>query len=151
MTYRDPSWGFFSRVAFATVLFVMLWFAVPSSVFFKPINMAAMKTEDGRWVIVSERILPFGAVSGHTQAFIQVLGREDGQECQWDTASLYIPRDKNVTRYDVTDWAGHCLDAGPPISVRFTRTVYLFGVIPLRPVHYSFMINPEAVPVIPNE
>lgn len=151
MTYRDPTWGFLSRVAFLTVLLVGAWFAFPSSLFFKPLNMAAVKDSNGHWLIISERLLPFGAVSGKTQAFVQVLGREDGPECQWMTESLYIPRTNNVTRYDVTEWAGPCLDAGPPISVRFTRTVYLFNLIPLRPVHYSFMINPETVAVISNE
>lgn len=149
-TYRDPSWGILTKLAAICVLLVVIWFNVPSSVFFKPLNMAVIKTEDNHWIMVSERLLPFGTVTGRTHAFIQVLGRQDGQECQTTTEGIFTPRENNITRYDVTYWAGECLDQGPPISVRYSRTVYLFGFIPLRPVHYTFTINPDNVPVIEN-
>lgn len=151
MTYRDPSWGILTKIAALVVLVGALWFNFTSEIFFKPLNMAVIKTKDNHWIAVSERLLPFGAVSGKTTAFIQVLGREDGIECQWSTETLFAPRPNNITRYDITYWAGDCLDKGPPISIRFSRTIYLFGVIPLRPVHYTFMINPDNVPVIENE
>ena len=151
MAYRDPSWGIFTKLAAIVVLVAVLWLSFTSEIFYKPLNMTVIKTEDNHWIAVSERILPFGAVSGRTHAFIQVLGREDGQECQWSTDTLFAPRPNNITRYDITYWAGECLDQGPPISVRFSRTIYLGGLIPLRPVHYTFTINPDNVPVIDNE
>lgn len=148
MTYRDPSWGVFTKLAAFIVLTGVIWYCLPSSVFFKPINMTIVKNSDGHWIAVSERNLPWGTVSGRTHAFIQVLGRVDGQECQWDTYNVFRPREKNVTYYDITDWAGPCLDFGPPTSVHFSRSIYLFGLIPLRSVDYSFTLNPEAAPVV---
>lgn len=151
MTYKDPTWGWPTKLGLGAILLTLSWFSVPSSAFFKPLNMAVLKTSNGHWIVVSERLLPFGAVSGRTHAIAQVLGRADGQECQWTTDGLYVPRENNITRYDVTSWAGPCLDAGPPISIRFSRTVYLGGFIPLRPVYYSFMLNPDNAPVITEE
>lgn len=148
--YRDPSWGILSKIAALGVLLFIVWFNVPSSVFYKPINMAVIKTPDNHWIAIAERELPFGAVTGKTHAFIQVLGREDGQECQDVMEGIFAPRPNNITRYDVTHWAAECLDQGPPISVRYSRTVYLGGFIPLRPVHFTFTINPDNVPVIEN-
>lgn len=146
-TYRDPSWGILSKMALVFLLLVFVWFTIPSSIFFRQINMAIVKDmATGHWVAISERELPFGAVSGRTQVYIQVLGRIDGQECQWNTEGLFIPRDNNVTRYDIDAWAKPCLDSGPPISVRFSRTIFLGGFIPLRPTHFSFTINPEIAP-----
>lgn len=150
MNTKDPTWGWPTWAAFALILSVFVWFIVPSSVFYQPVNMAVVKNPQGRWIAIAERRLPWGPKYGRTQALIQVLGREDGQECQWTTEGLFVPRDNNVTRYDITEWAAPCLDSGPPISILFSRTVYLGGIIPLRPVHYSFTLNnPEAVPVLP--
>lgn len=146
--YRDPSWGRATKLALVAIVLAVLWYAVPSSVFIRPTNMAVVKNPDGHWIMLSERATPLGAVTARTQAIIQVLGREDGQDCQWQNDGLFIPKDKNLSRYDITSWAAPCLDAGPPISIRFSRTVKLFNVIPLRPVHYSFTINPEATPVV---
>ena len=148
MTYRDPAWGWPTKILGLMALVTVLWWNFTSEVFFKPLNMGVVKTADGHWIMMSERLLPWGTVSGRTDMFIQVLGRPDGQECQWHTEGLFVPRERNTTRYDVTWWAAPCLNAGPPISIRASRTVLLFGFIPLRPVHYSFMINPDNVPVV---
>lgn len=145
---KDPTWGWPTWVLAILTVLAIAWWNLTSSVFFQPINMAVLRTQNDHWLIVSERILPWGVVSGKTDAVMQVLGRPDGQECQWHTEGLFIPRENNRTTYDVTAWAGPCLDSGPPISVRFSRSVYLFGIIPLRPVHYSFMINPDNIPPV---
>lgn len=147
-TYRDPTWGFPTKAAFAAIAAATLWFSVPSSIFIRPVNVAVVKDPSDRWVMISERETPYGAVSIHFQALVQVLGREDGQDCQFSSDALVVPKENNITRVDITDWAAPCLDAGPPISVKLTRTVHLFNVIPLRPVHYSFTINPESAPVL---
>lgn len=146
--YRDPTWGLPTKLALAAIAMAALWFSVPSSVFIRPVNVAVIKDPSDRWIMISERETPYGAVSVHFQAVVQVLGREDGQDCQYSSDALIIPKKNNITRFDITDWAGPCLDAGPPISVRLTRSVQLFNIIPLRPVHYSFTINPDSAPTL---
>lgn len=147
MHYKDPSWGWPTKLLAAVVFLTILWWNFTSEVFFRPINMAVLKTTEGNWIIASERLLPWGPVSGKTDAFMQVLGRENGQECQWHTEGLFVPRENNITHYDITHWAAPCLDAGPPISIQFSRQIYFLGFIPLRPVHYAFMLNPDNAPV----
>lgn len=151
MPYRDPTWGPASRLAGLVVVMSLAWAAVPSSLFMRPINMAVIKDDEGRWIMVSERETPFGSVSVTTLAEIQVLGREDGLTCAATLSSLVVPKPNNISRYDITSWAEPCMQAGPPIGVTFERTVHLGGVLPLRPVHYSFTINPEAAPVVSGE
>lgn len=148
MTYKDPEWGMPTKLLGLVALVTILWWNFTSEVFFKPLSMGVIKSETGHWIMVSERLLPWGAVTGETGVLIQVIGRPDGPECQWHTEGLFIPRERNTTRYDISDWAANCLDAGPPISVRVSRSIKFLGFIPLRPVHYSFIINPDNVAVV---
>lgn len=153
MTYRDPSWGVMTKMLALSAVLTVLWWMVPSDTFFRQVNMTVVKdaTTD-HWFLVSVRELPFGAVTGRTSAIVQVLGRPDATECQMPpTESLYVPQPQNTTRYSIDDWAKDCLDLGPPISIQYRRQVLLGGFIPLRPVYFSFTINPEAAPVVPIE
>lgn len=150
-TYRDPTWGVMTKMLGISALLLVLWWLVPSDVFFRQISMAVVKDEvTGDWFVVSVRDLPFGATTGRTSAVMQVLGRPDALECQLSpTEALYIPQPNNTTRYSIDEWAKDCLDIGPPISVQYKRQVLLGGFIPLRPAYFAFTINPEAAPVVP--
>lgn len=149
--YRDPSWGFWSKAALVAVVLGIMWALVPSSTFIKPINMMIVKDAVGRWVVISEREIPWGPVTAVTQADIQVLGRPDGLTCSQTFDSLFLRKPNNVSRYDISEWASDCMESGPPISATFRRTVWLFDMIPLRPVDYSFAINPENAPTLETE
>lgn len=150
-SYQDPTWSKASKLAALVVIAGVAWACVPSKIFLRPISMAVVKDEADRWTMVSERETPYGAVNVETQAEIQVLGREEGLTCTANLQGVVLPKDRNIARYDITNWAEDCLNAGPPISLTFRRTVRIAGVIPLRPVIYSFTINPETAPVIPTE
>lgn len=146
-TYRDPSWGWPSKIGALLVGLGLMWAAIPSSLFVNPVSMAVVKSETGRWTMISERETPLGPIFVRTDARIQVLGREDGLTCRAELAGVLSPKPNNVARYDIDGWAGPCLGAGPPISISFTRRAILGGVIPLRPVTLNLTITqPDQLP-----
>ncbi|RVV97686.1 hypothetical protein EKE94_09265 [Mesobaculum littorinae] len=96
------------------------------------------------------RETPFGAVEARWHGVVRVVGREAGRICisPPGAAGTYEPQDNDLVRYEVGAWAVPCLDAGPPITVSYTRRVVAFGILPLRPVTYSFTIDPETAPTL---
>ncbi len=150
---RSPRWtGLERAVALVFVLFILLaaiWGAVSTSLFLRQDSMAITRSETGDWIMTSVRATPLGTFEAEWIGEYRVVGREDGMTCQASGRSNVSATEGNIVRYRIGDWALPCLEEGPPIAVTYTRRALLLGVIPLRPVRFSFTINPENAPVLP--
>lgn len=109
----------------AIVLFA-LWYAVPSSLFLKPVSWQISGTE-----VTFIRATPYGDVTADWSAEITLLER-NGFECYGQGNSVYQAEPTDRVSYEIGDWARRCVTAGPPFTIRLSWQVLLFDVIPLR-------------------
>lgn len=139
--YRDPRLRWFDKVGlFVIVPLVILWFALPSSLFIYPVSMAV--EDDG--MVTSVRRTPFGAVEADWTARI-VVSHNNGYICAATGTAYYTQVPGDLVRYRIGAWALPCIEAGPPLVITYTRQVKLFGLIPLRPVVFNYITEPVEV------
>lgn len=135
-------------LAALAVLWALLWFSVPSSLFIQPVALGytpetrtfTFTREIGTW-FRTKREAPEGTPSsdGYPARWwseIVVVGLGDSAlECSSGAArsSFYQETPGNTVQFTLSTWADPCLSAGPPFYVVTYRQVMLFGWLPLRP------------------
>lgn len=122
---------YLERLWLVSLLFGLLWLAVPSTVFLRPVA-TLLDVDTGR--VTFTRETPFGTVTARWRTEITLVGRDDF-ECnsgRWSIAT-YQQRAGDTVQYQIGEWANDCVEAGPPFIMRTVRQVLLFDVIPLRP------------------
>jgi len=128
------------------------WLFNPSARYFEITGMRVDEAEDGSWIVTSARKLPHGDVDADWRISIQVLRPESSYICEMEGRTTYYADAGPVVRYALGSWADDCLDAGPPVTITFSRQVRVFGgLLPLRPLVYQVSLNPEELPVLPSE
>lgn len=119
------------------VLLLVLWVATPSSLFYNPV---ALKLEGETVTVV--RDTPFGEVPITWIGEITLLD-QDNFECSGSGNRIAQVEKGGVVSQRIGSWAFPCMAAGRPFVLRYQYQVYLFGIIPLRPVGISIRLDKE--------
>lgn len=119
----------------AIILIMALWLVLSTDMLMRP---TAIHYDDRRVTFVRET--PFGDVWGVWSTEIRVTGT--GEECSSgrNRAMYQVKEDSTVTYY-LGPWADRCLEQGPPLVIVDTWQALLLGVIPLRPVRITTVIE----------
>lgn len=135
-------------LTFALTGGVVWWALNPTSAYIVVSGIQVTQDERGDWYVTSGRQLPYGDVVADWRIQITVLRPELSYGCQMEGRTDYLASAGPVVRYPLGEWADACLDAGPPVSIRFTRSARVFyGLIPLRPLTYDVLLDTESAPV----
>lgn len=134
--------------AFALTGGAVWWALNPSSAYIIVSGIQVTQDERGDWFVTSGRQLPYGDVVADWRITINVLRPEMSYGCQMEGRTDYVASAGPVIRYRLGDWANTCLSAGPPVSIRFSRSVRVFyGLIPLLPMTYDVVLDADAAPI----
>jgi hypothetical protein len=123
-----------------TATLMALWLITPSSLFVQPISLGL---KGNKLTIIRET--PLGDVTVNWIGEIYLIGRE-GFECAGQGTSIIQTVPDDLYTGTIGAWAKPCLEEGPPFILRFQYSAQLFGIIPLRPVHFATTVNPQATP-----
>lgn len=132
----------------AFIVCCILYVMFPTSRFYDQISMSITRETNGQWIVNSQRRLPWGSVSVEWDGEVTVVGREKAPVCTSSGKFTAQVLDVDLRRYPANDWMIPCLLEGPPTSITFVRQVILWDRIPLIPDRYTFVINPENVPIV---
>jgi hypothetical protein len=145
------------RIIFTTLLVLKIaivsWLIFSTNFFINQKTMTIVKDSNNQWVMSSVRETPFGTVEADWWAEYRLLAKDDSLVCSERGIATYRQLPGDLSQYVILDWAFPCLEQGPPISITYSRRVWLFGFIPLRPAVFNFVINPDSIPsldVTPN-
>lgn len=128
--------------AICMAAFVVWWALTPSTVYLQQTSIHVEKDARG-WIVTSVRELPYGDVTADYRIQMYVLRNDGNFACSTAGTARYTKDTGPVVRYRLNGWARECIEAGPPISMTWTRSVRVFyDLIPLRPFTVSLAINP---------
>lgn len=140
MKYRNPRWNPVEWKLVTTILlFISLWWLVPSSLFYKPTDVAII---DGRVTVTRSFPLhpPFDLpVIRYIEIVRPLPGGAD--PCVDSAEFRYRDNDLPTASWPINDWAAPCMTGDFMWSARWT--VKLWGIIPLRPVELTRIIRKE--------
>lgn len=122
---------------------VVWWALNPSSSYMTVQGIRVFKDDRGVWMVNSARQLLQGDVTANWRINIQVLRTEVSYACENSGTSDYLVESGTVVEYELGPWSHRCLDAGPPVTLTFTRSILLWGFLPLRPVQYQLTLGTE--------
>lgn len=135
-------------LTFALTGGVVWWIVNPTSAYIVVTGLQVTQDEAGDWFVTSGRQLPYGDVVADWRITINVLRPEMSYACQMEGQTDYLVSSGPVVRYPIGQWADRCLDSGPPVSIRVTRSARVFyGIIPLRPMTYDLVLNVADAPI----
>lgn len=139
MKYRNPGWNPIEwRLVVTAALFALVWYLVPSSLFYKPQDVVI---DQGRVTVTRSFPLhpPFKVPIIRYLEVVRPL--EDGPPCI-DTAEFrYRDNGQPTASWQIDTWASRCMSADFVWTARWT--VKLWGIVPLRPVELSKIIHKE--------
>ena len=134
------SWSRPDCAALFIVLALVVWFATPSRLFFNPEEVHI----DGYEVTLA-RTYPVSFLFGPpVVSYTETVRRLDGsgQICDDNNGAGYqYVTEGPIGRWDIEDWAKDCMIA--PYLWRAEWQVKVFGLIPLRPVSLSLLVEPD--------
>ncbi len=132
-------WRWYDRVGGALLLLAALagglWASIGSDMFLHPTSLRL----DGTTVILV-RETPWGETYARWNSEITLID-EQGFECAAQGSAIFQNEVADTVTFTIGPWAGACIDAGPPMVFRARWQVVLFGVIPLRPVSITTLIE----------
>ncbi len=139
-------------VVIGLVTAIALWVVTPSSNYIQVSGYSVEKL-DGEWWATSARDLPHGSILADWSVTFIVNSPEHNRVCRAEGRDVYDEGRPSPVTYTVSPWADACLNVRDPVFVTVTRTVRLFGLIPLYPAQFSFQVLPHgdirAVPSLP--
>jgi hypothetical protein len=127
----------------AALVAAALWVLIPSSVFLAPHAVTFLPTAQGGYEVAFARATRFGDVRASWHAEIRARAECDDQD---DGLTLYEERGLAVVPFALSDKLAACIEPGTPFAFVTTLTVYLAGLIPLRPSQSVFYCRGIAQP-----
>lgn len=127
---------------------LILWLTNPSELYYRHVSTSVEQTEDGRWIAYITRELPRGTVKGRWNLEVWVRRGELSSVCHkpWSGVVTYDEGNGPTVSYELPDRVQRCMNAAPPISLIWTRQIFLFGWLPLAPTVTNVEIEPSVTP-----
>lgn len=129
----------------AMALFVGAWAAVGSSAMLRPGAISYAVDDGGQIVAFWDRDTPWGPVWMDWATECQ--SADSGIERRVTGRSLYQESGRPVS-YAVSPAVSACFRDGLPVLMRHEWQAHLFGIIPLRPVSTSYIVEVPPVPIV---
>jgi len=141
MKYHNPKWFKFEGTLSVLILLAALaWLAVPTRLLYNPSSVLI----DGYQVTVY-RTFPLSPpfrmpIIRYAETVRPVIGPMVCHDPNGSTGFRYRDNGQPAAQWDIKQWAAPCMKGAYVWSARWTAL--LFGVIPLRPVELTTVIEP---------
>lgn len=127
---------------------LILWLTNPTELYYRHVSTSIEQNEDGAWLAYITRELPRGTVKGRWKLEVWVRRGEMSTVCTkpWSGIVEYQQENGPTVSYELPDRVQRCMNAAPPISLIWTRQIFLFGWLPLAPAVTNVEIAPVVTP-----
>lgn len=127
---------------------LILWLTNPTELYYRHISTRVEQRDDGQWIAYITRELPRGTVHGRWKLEVWVRRGEMSTVCAkpWSGIVTYEATTGPTVSYELPDRVQRCMNAAPPISLIWTRQIFLFGWLPLAPAVTNVEVEPRVTP-----